>query len=219
MTSLSRICSHRVLVLLASAALSASTAPVAAESLDHSCALRIFGNVRDMHDQTSTMGFTFDVRFSDVRYEGQIHRLLIDRQDENTLSVKVALRNVQLNVNRTQIRGSRHSADCGPICLTLGTRRDLWIKFELQETGDDRLQLLGADFQLAADNWQIGSPTWVRTKGFGMTESRVVNGLRFGLEGNVKTVEQELVDELPAIFAQVEQRISQQVSVADLALN
>ena len=191
--------------------------PVSAESIEFGSAGQIAGRVADMNQQTQTMGLTFRVGFNGITYDGAIDRAVIEDATPESLTVKMALRKISLSINNIRIEGQRRGAQCGPMQLTLGTQRELWINFKVKRTLEDgktRLIVQEADFDLPSDNWRIGSPSWVRLWGFGMTESRVVSGLRSGLANNRTAIEWQLGEEAADMFVQVEERL-----VAHLASN
>ncbi|MEO8497173.1 MAG: hypothetical protein ABI614_19035, partial [Planctomycetota bacterium] len=184
--------------------------PASAESLQFGPDGAIAGRVADMRQQTQTMGQTFRLGFNGIRYEGAVDRAEIEHATPETLTVKMALRNIRLTISNIQIDGTRRGAQCGPMQLTLGTERELWISFKVKRTleeGKTKLIVLEANFDLPGDNWRIGSPSWVRSWGFGMTESRVVSGLRSGLASNRAAIEWQLGEESTGMFSQLEERL------------
>jgi len=191
--------------------------PASAESLEFGSAGAVTGRVADMKQQTHTMGQTFHIGFNGISYEGAVDRAVIEDATSESLTVKLALRNISLTIDNIRIDGQRRGAQCGPMRLMLGTERELWIIFKVKRTLEDgkaRLIVQDADFELPSDNWRIGSPSWVRPWGFGMTESRVVSGLRSGLASNRAAIEWQLGEESADMFGQVEERL-----VAHLASN
>lgn len=192
-------------VCLAGAGQSAS-----AESLEFGSTGAVAGRVADMKQQSQTMGQTFQIGFNGISYDGAVDRAVIEDAAGESLTVKLALRNISLTINNIRIDGKRRGAQCGPMLLTLGTEREIWITFQVKRTLEDgktRLIVQDADFELPSDNWRIGSPSWVKSWGFGMTESRVVSGLRSGLASNREAIEWQLGEESAAMFGQVEERL------------
>ena len=184
--------------------------PVAAESIEFGSAGAVAGRVADMKQQTQTMGQTFHIGFNGISYDGAVDRAVIEDATAESLTVKLALRNISLTINNIRIDGKRRGAQCGPMLLTLGTEREIWITFQVKRTLEDgktKLIVQGANFELPSDNWRIGSPSWVKPWGFGMTESRVVSGLRSGLASNRKSIEWQLGEESAGMFGQVEERL------------
>ena len=167
---------------------------------------RIAGRVPNIRHVTQSMGFQFNVLFSDISYNGEVKNIEIVDQNEKEATVRVVFGKVNLQVNRTSVQGSRQQASCGPLTLVIGSRRDIIVDFQIQ-TNAGALKVVDAKFNLDRDNVQVGTPRWIQTKGFGMTQSRVASGLRSGLQSNVATVQRRLVAELPNIFRQIEDKI------------
>ena len=181
-----------------------------AECLEFGADGVIAGRVADMEQQTKTMGLTFRVGFNGISYDGAVDRAVIENATSESLTVRMALRKISLTIDNIRIDGQRRGAQCGPMRLTLGTERELWINFKVKRTlegGKTKLIVQKADFDLPGDNWRIGSPSWVRPWGFGMTESRIVSGLRSGLASNREAIEWQLGEESAGIFCQVEERL------------
>jgi len=180
----------------------------------------VTGEVADMAQRTNAAGMAFQIGFRGIRYQGQIEQAVIEQRTEGRVIVKLGLRNIQLMISSTNISGNRHGANCGPMKVTLGTRRELWLTMELAQTtvdGEPQFKIVSSDFQLAADNWTVGAPSWVKTWGLGMTQNKVVSGLRTGLMDNRKSVEQLLIKECPDLMAQIEQLLHEHLAVNQLA--
>lgn len=209
----------RLLLVLVIGVLTAGTA--LAETRDLKATFTISGSVQDIHQTTSTSGFTFQVRLKNIDYKGQVVKTLMERTDAGKLTVWLALRDVVLTINRTEITGRRHRAGCGPLEIELANRRELWLAFDVAEQesakGDRQLQLLKTRFGLTPDNWSVGSPDWVRTSGLGMTQSKVVSGLRRGLEVNPDGITERLIGEGPFLFDKVEDRVQQALTTKFVA--
>ena len=180
--------------------------------------IKVNGDVAAIKSSTSTLGFTFDVRFDGVKYDGKVHKFGWEARGKNRFRLKIHLRNVRLTFGSVAIRGSRHSADCGPMNLRLGVRRDLVVNVDVDRDAEGRLRIVKRNFKLDADNIAIGTPSWIRTRGWGMTESRVSEGLRSGLVTHVKTVEKKLFDEIPNIVEQCESEINTELAAKRVAL-
>ena len=180
--------------------------------------VEIAGDVENIHDSFSTYGFSFKVIFTQVKYRGTIHHIAVTKKSPRQYVFQVAMRNANLNFNRTAIRGSRHRADCGPLRVRLGSRRNIWLQFDARLFGE-RLKLVKSHFKLDKDNYSVGSPAWVKTSGLGMTQSKVISGLRSGLASNRKTVEAKFLQEMPDIFEQIKGDLALRIPVAKVASN
>jgi hypothetical protein len=186
--------------------------PAAAETTDLKASFKIAGKVPDMQQSTSSSGYTFRIDFREIRYNGQVQRTLLEPKESGRMTIWVALRGAVLTIHSTEISGGRLGASCGPLQLVLGNRRELWVALDVERKIVDnveKLVLTGSRFGLTPDNWSVGKPEWVRTRGFGMSQSKVVNGLQGGLANNMKGVQQQLVKAAPQIYAQVENELAQ----------
>jgi hypothetical protein len=183
---------------------------------------QIQGKVPDMQQQIESSGFAFQVALRDIQYSGTIRRTVIEPTAADRMTVWVAIQDAILTIHRTDIDGRRHSAQCGPLELVLGSRRDLWIAFEVEritEAGAQTLKLLRTRFRLPRDNWSVGSPSWVKTSGFGMTQGKVVSGLRGGLAKRTGSVEKQLIGAAPEIFSQVQTTIIDELKSKDAVIS
>ena len=196
----------RSIQTIAFAAVLATAATAQVHTAQDNASDRIAGRVPNIRHVTQSMGFQFNVLFSDISYNGEVKNVDIVDQTENGATIRVVFGKVNLQVNRTSVQGSRQQASCGPLTLVLGARRDITVDFQVQDNAGT-LQVVDAKFNLERDNVQVGTPRWIQTKGFGMTQSRVASGLRSGLQSNVATVQRRLVAELPNIFRQIEDKI------------
>ncbi len=210
----------QVLVLVTSLLAGLMASMALAETKDLDATFKVTGEVRDMWQYTNSNGFSFRVDFRDIRYQGEVQRTLLEHKEPGQLTVWLALRDTTLTIDRTDINGPRHSAQCGPLQLIMGNRRDLWLAFDCEyqvENNQATLTVQNTRFGLPPDNWSIGSPSWVSTSGFGMTQGRVIDGLRSGLFSNSDTIVAELINVAPEIFAQVEDRVEQSLMPETLA--
>lgn len=172
--------------------------------------ITIKGQVSDMRQTTSASGYSFQVDFRNISYDGKVERMLVERKEDGKATIWLSLRNTVLTVQQTDISGGRKSAQCGPIRLVLGQRNELWLAMDVQQRiqdGQNKLVLTGTRFGLPQNNLSVGAPSWVRTSGLGMTESRVVSGLTSGIAESTKNIEAKLIQEAPKIFAQLKAHI------------
>ena len=194
----------------------------AAETTDlKTTTFKISGKVPDMQQSTSSSGYTFRIDFREIRYNGQVRRMLIEPKEAGRMTIWVALRDAVLTIDSTEISGGRLGANCGPLQLVLGNRREVWLALDVErksENDEDKFVLKGSRFGLTHDNWSVGKPAWVQTRGLGMTQTKVVNGLQGGLASNMKGVEQQLIKAAPQIYAQVETQLAQHPTAQQVSL-
>ena len=170
----------------------------------------ISGRIDDIKDVTRASGMSFTIKLRDITYEGEVREVRVEKQGNDRFRICVNLRKVTVTMRNAVIVGPSCGARCGTIKVVMGKNRDLRIVFDVankSEGGTDQLVVVGTEFNLPGDNWHVGSPSWVKPWGFGMTQSRVVSGLRSGMIKNRKTFEEELIKVAPVIFAQVSDRI------------
>lgn len=192
-------------------ALGGAAGAVRAATTDLDASFDVSGSVADIFHNTSAAGFQFQVRFHDIKYAGRVDRTLVERTDAEHVTVWLSLQNVKLTIQQTDISGSRHSANCGPLDINLATREEVWLAIDLERRvvdGKQDLAIVNRRFRLTSGNWSVGAPSWVRSSGFGMSESRVVSSLQSGLQNSPETIEEQLKDQAPYLLAQVETRVT-----------
>jgi|GEM_PF-2665380 hypothetical protein len=168
--------------------------------------VRVSGRIADMTQVTTASGYQFRVGLTGLSYRGRVDRALLDQKDSEKLTIWLALRDIVITINSTSISGRPGRANCGPIKIQLGHRRDLWIAYDFKKSTEamqPALKLMKTRFALPADNWSVGSPSWVRVSGFGMSRSKVVTGLRSGLIENKKQIEKRMIDVSPTMLSKV----------------
>ena len=209
----------RHLLLVFGLLLGISSGPLRAETTDLGAAFEISGKVANVQQVTNSSGYSFNITFSGITYKGKVQRTLLEQVDDQHATIWLALRDTVLTIQSTDIAGGRRGASCGPLDLVLGSQRELWLAFDLeQKDGASELSLAGTRFGLPSDNWAVGTPSWVQTRGFGMSEGRVVSGLRSGLLENPRGIEQQLIATSPEIFAQVEVALTPNLLPVKLAV-
>lgn len=180
--------------------------PVCAEAIDLGVACTLSGQLRDMSQLTNRAGYTFRVAMRGLHYQGRLDRTIVEETGPDRFTIWLALRDFQVTIDRTEISGRPGRASCGPMQITLGSQRDLWLAFDVALRVEDQrptLVLLATRFRLPPDNWRIQSPEWVRTSGIGMSRGQVVNGLRKGLAENRKRVAERMIKAAPEMLAEV----------------
>ena len=165
------------------------------------------GHIGDIYDSTVTQGRTFRVHFSQIRYRATVARAHVQAAGRDRLNVRLALKNVELTIGRTFVQGSGRSAVAGPIVITIGHRRPVWLSLVARPSVEQRslrLKLLGTGFQIPNDNWSVSSPAGVSTRGLGMTRERVSSGLVSGLYSKKGRIQREIVSIVPTLLKKLE---------------
>lgn len=154
----------------------------------------IAGRVVDMTAYTNSSGYRFLVALRGLRYQGQAERTLLESKEDGSLTVWMSFRNIHLTIGQISLSGEPGSATCGPLLLDIGHRREIWVALDFDHHADAprSLTLAGSRCRIENDNWAIGSPAWVRTSGWFMSDNKVVSGIRSGLAGRRNRIEQEL---------------------------
>jgi dienelactone hydrolase len=169
------------------------------------------GTLPDVQQNTSAEGMAITVQLRGLSYRGRVTRAVIEPRAENRIAITLAMRDVNIVINRTNISGEI-SASAGPIRIVLGHRADLPIAFDVEPVIEERrlrLKLHGTRFRLPRDNWTVGYPQWVNASG-GMfvTDERVGSGLRNGLYNDPGRIEREVIAAVPRMLEQLEDQFS-----------
>lgn len=165
----------------------------------------VSGKIADMQRVERRSGQTLRVTMRGLSCRGRVDRTLVEQKADGRITFWLALSELKLTIQRTDIVGQTASARCGPMTILLGNRRSLWLALDVEQRAEGRqsgFKLLSTRFRLPADNWSIGTPLWVRTSGFGMNRQNVVAGLRKGLANNRSRIEQRLIQFAPTMLAQ-----------------
>lgn len=169
------------------------------------------GMLADVQQNTSAEGMAITVQLRGISYRGRVTRAVIEPRTGNRIAITLAVRDVNLVINRTNIWGEI-SATAGPLRIVLGHRADLPISFEVEPVIEDRrlrLKLHGTQFRLPRDNWSVGYPQWVNTSGgLFVTEDRVSSGLRSGFYSDPGRIEREVMAAVPSMLEQLEDRLT-----------
>lgn len=143
-----------------------------------------------------TFKIEFNTKIRDIAYKGKVLGAVVESKEPGTLTLWFALRQLHVTHGKTSVAGWPGSADCGPMMLKMGDKKNLWMAFDLvrvKRDGRDLITLKGTRFQLPDENWEIGQPEWVKVTGALMTEDRVKDGLSAGLRENRKILEKQIV--------------------------
>lgn len=170
----------------------------------------LVGRLSDISDYTESQGYGFNVQMYGLSYHAHVVRAAVKAYAKDRLNVQLGLSNVQVTIGGTSLSGDRHSAQAGPISIVIGHQRPVWLSFDVKpEVADRKLRfrLLGTAFSIPSDNWYVSGPAGVSTHGWGMTESKVSNGLVSGLYGKKGTIEQQVASVVPRLIAELEKKV------------
>ena len=139
------------------------------------------GHAPNVH-QSAKVGFLpFAISMSGLQYRGHLERARLIPQAPDRLLVQLGLRNVTMTIRNSQINGGRLiSASAGPMHIVIGHRAPVWLNVAIRpriENRQMRLDLVGVDFQIPADNWYVTEPAGMRVRGMPFLSGRISDGL------------------------------------------
>jgi|GEM_PF-2081081 len=179
------------------------------------------GSVNDVKHGFSSSGYQFNVQFSEVQYAGRVEQTLLQQEEAEPNKLWFGMRDMDLTIGQTSITGSKHSARVGPFNIKLGQSDVVWMSVEVDQSEESdaanpsKLKLGTVEFRLPPGEWGVSSPSWVQTRGFGMTESKVVSGLRSGLQRNPRAIEEQFMKQVPDLIAKVENDVQKALAQVD----
>lgn len=171
----------------------------------------LVGNINDIYDSTVAQGRSFSVQFSGISYRGELARAAIQAYAADTLNIQLGIQKVNLTIDTTYVTGNRHSAVAGPITVSVGYQRPVWLSFDVKPYIKDnqiRLRLLRSRFNIPQDNWNVSGPYGVSTRGIGMTSQRVSSGLVDGIYGSKGRIESEVKSIVPGLVDELEKQLN-----------
>lgn len=168
------------------------------------------GQLGDMYDTTSASGRSFSVQMSGITYRTQLQRVLVEALNSGEVSLRVGLKRIDMTIGGTYISGGPRSASVGPIAIAVGTREPVWLNVRAKpriEAGKIRFELTRVDFDIQPDNWSYSQPGGIATRGIGMTQDRVYDGVMSGMASSKPRIEGQVKSLVPSLIKQLEDRI------------
>ncbi len=168
------------------------------------------GSLADIHDTTSAEGYWFNVTFARIGYSSELAQARVAAVGKNRLQLQLALKNVNLTIGNTYIRGSRRSATAGPVTIFIGHQRPAWLNIVAEPYVMDRklrLRTVSSDFHIDRDNYSVSSPWGVSVRGLGMDPDNVSDSIVQGLYGQKSRIESEVSAAVPSIMSWVEETL------------
>ena len=169
------------------------------------------GRIADIYDSTVVDGRDFSITFGSISYSTEIFRIRVKAYKKDKVNVQIGLRNASLRIGGSSVVGRDHSASTGAIDIVIGHRYPVWVSFDVTpyiENQKLRLKLIASRFDIPNDNWYVTQPAGVSVRGFGMTRSKVSDGLVSGLYGNRGRIEREVRGIVPKLVAEMEKQLS-----------
>lgn len=168
------------------------------------------GHLGDMYDSTSASGRSFSVQMSGITYATRLHRVLVKSVSSGNVLMQIGLQRIDMQIGGTYISGGPRSASVGPINITVGTQQPVWLNISVKpriEAGKVRLEVTGTDFNIQDNNWAYSQPGGISTRGLGMTQDRVYDGVMSGMAGSKPRIESQVKSLVPSLVKQLEDRI------------
>lgn len=169
------------------------------------------GGIRNISMGQTVQGRRFTVTFARNSYSADLERASIQASGNGRLSVRMALRNINIRIGGTSISGQRHYAATGPINIRIGYRGSVTLALELEPYVSNRqikFRQRGTQFNIPANNYSVSRPAVTRTQGIGMTAERVSSGIVNGLYGSRARIESEIQTAVPSVIAELERQIN-----------
>ncbi len=170
------------------------------------------GHAPNMH-QSANVGFLpFDIGMSGLQYQGHLERARLIPQAPDRLLVQLGLRNVTMTIANSQINGKLLiSASAGPMHIVIGHRAPVWLSVLVRpriENRQMRLDLVGVDFQIPADNWYVTEPAGVHVRGLPFLNGRISDGLVDGIYSRKGDIEQQVRSSVRNMIPQMEAKLN-----------
>ncbi|QDT40677.1 Alpha/beta hydrolase family protein [Gimesia alba] len=169
------------------------------------------GSINDIYDYTVAQGRGFDVQFTGISYKGELARAAVEAYAADTLNIQLGIKNVDLYISSTYVTGNRHSAVAGPISVSVGHQKPVWLSFDVKPYIKDnqlKLRLIRTRFNIPQDNWYVSGPAGVSTRGIGMTSEKVSSGLVDGIYGSKGRIEAEVKAIVPGLVEELEKQLN-----------
>ena len=172
------------------------------------------GTVPGIH-QSHKVGFMpFDVSLSGLHFQGQVEQARLVTQAPDRLLVQLGLRNLMLTVANSQVNGQLlFSASAGPMNVVIGHRAPVWLSLAIRPRVENRrlkLDVVGTDFQIPADNWYVTEPAGVRVRGMPFLKGRVSDGMVDGVYSRKGEIERQIVASVPRMVQMMEAKLDEQ---------
>jgi pimeloyl-ACP methyl ester carboxylesterase len=162
-------------------------------------------------ESTQAGPFTFNVSISGVHYSGTLERAWMEPLPGNQLRLQLGLRNLQMTIPSTHIRGFMMRANAGPMTVYIGYHSPVWLTADVAPVVENRrlrMNLIGVDFRIPPDNWSISRPN-VQVRGLRFMRDRISNELVEGVAGKQYMIEAEIRNAVPTMLAQMERQLAE----------
>lgn len=161
------------------------------------------GELDDVTDRVELGGRTFDVRFGELTYSGELERVVVRPRGADRLSGAFALRNLRLTIGRIVVSDGEVGFTAGPAEVIVGHRGPVWLRVEARPVVDDRrlaLRLLRSSFAIPDSNWYVTEPQAIRVQGDWLTAEEVKTAVVGGIYTRRELVEEQVLSGVPDLL-------------------
>jgi predicted esterase len=162
--------------------------------------------------QTATAGpLSFSVNLMGIAYNGQLAGAQLTPMDGNLLRVQLALSNLTMTIQQTRLQGRLLNATAGPMQVVIGHRSPVWLTADIRPRVENRrlkLELVSNQFQIPPGNWYITRPGQVQVRPLPFLDDLVADRLTEGLSERQRQIEQEVLNSVPRMLQQLEERVA-----------
>ncbi len=159
---------------------------------------------------------TLQMNLSGMSYHGQLERVTIDCRNDGWMVLHLGLRNMTLEVQQSQLSGTFVSATAGPMYVTIGQKRPVWLSVPLKpyvESGHLRFESTTPEFAIPADDFHVSTPS-VEAHGLPIIKrgvsSRFQEQLVSGAYERKPEIERMVIASAPKIVSRLEARLDQE---------
>ncbi len=159
------------------------------------------GELPDVTDQLEMDDRTFDVKFGDLTFAGQIEQLVLRPRGADRLQTDIAVQNVTLRVGHVEVTDGEVGFQTGPIEIIIGHRAPVWLRVEVRPAVIDQnmsLKLLRSSFEIPDANWYVRKPESITLQGEWLTEREVTTAVVGGVYVRRETIEEQVLAAVPA---------------------
>jgi predicted esterase len=164
---------------------------------------RLTGELDDVTDRVELDGRSFDVRFGELTYSGELERVIVRPRGPDRLSGAFALRNVRLHIGRIVVSDGRVGFTAGPAEVVIGHRSPVWLRVEARPVIEGRrlaLRLLRSSFAIPDSNWYVTEPQTIRVQGDWLTVEEVKTAVVGGIYSRRELVEEQVLSGVPDLL-------------------
>ncbi len=168
------------------------------------------GELQDLTFPFDAQGEHFDVRLADLKHTARVARAEVQAQRQGCVRLLLGV-HIELTIARTEIEGQRRRARAGPVRVTIGHRRPVWLDLMLRPAvAGNRLSLHldRSRFSIPDDNWLVKAPETVVVEGPDITAEAVSDAIVGGLYVHKADFEAQVNKVIPSVVERIEDRLA-----------